>query len=65
MSLHHSRYAKEKAQAKLIRGISLTSLTAGPKSMVTNAVDAELKTLEIKILIERKLANSKTKSKTK
>lgn len=68
MSLHLSRYTKEKAKAKLIRGISLTLLTAGPKSLwlpMLSILDAELKTLEIKMLIERKLANSKTKPKRK
>lgn len=38
MSLHHSRDTKEEAKAKLIRAISLTSLTAGPESLVANAV---------------------------
>lgn len=33
MPLHNSRYAEEKAKAKLIQDISLTSLTAGPKSL--------------------------------
>lgn len=66
MSLHHSRYAKEKAKAKLIQAISPTSLTAGPESLglpMLCILDTELKTIEIKMLIERKLANSKTKPK--
>lgn len=68
MSLHHSRYAKEKAKAKLIRAISLTSSTARPESLWLPMLcirDAELKPLEIKMLIKRKLVHSKTKIKRK
>lgn len=46
MSLHLSGYTKEKAKAKLIQGILLTSLTAGLKSLwlpMVCILDAELK----------------------
>lgn len=68
MSLYCSRYTKEKVRAKLVSAISLTSLRAEFESLwlpVLCLLDAEIKKSETKILIERKLINSKTKTKRK